>query len=270
MEHKKSTLTPVTEILGASFPPPKPDIACQICGKQFEYVRRYEDGEITLGLTPMFYWRKLNDGHEDCIAALAQAEMEKRKNQLDRQYAERVERLLKNAGVSLKAAARMTFDTYSPQSEAAAKIVDRLKAWEPGMPGILLKGGTGVGKTHLMMAFVNHLVRRGIEVRFANVNRVFDELRAYDNQSEQEKAMQRIERSAVLILDDIGAEKLSEWAESKLERILTYRIDEELPVFLTSNLTREGFVEKFGDRVLSRIAGLVRVVDISGKDHRRA
>ena len=77
-----------------------------------------------------------------------------------------------------------------------------------------------------------------------------------------------IRRKKCLILDDMGAEKTSEWSIQTLYSIIDRRYRDEKQTLITSNLTLDEIAEKVGDRIASRIAGMCKVVEIKGKDRR--
>ena len=72
----------------------------------------------------------------------------------------------------------------------------------------------------------------------------------------------------VLILDDLGVEKTSDWVLQTLYTIMDRRYREELRTIITSNLDIEEIREKFDDRIASRIVGMCRICTLKGKDRR--
>ena len=71
-----------------------------------------------------------------------------------------------------------------------------------------------------------------------------------------------------LILDDIGAEKTSDWSLQTLYTIIDRRYRNEYRTIITSNLTPQELGYKLGDRIASRIAGMCKVIELKGKDRR--
>ncbi len=72
----------------------------------------------------------------------------------------------------------------------------------------------------------------------------------------------------VLILDDLGVEKTSDWVLQTLYTIIDRRYREELRTIITSNLGIEEIREKLDDRIASRIVGMCRVCILQGRDRR--
>ena len=72
----------------------------------------------------------------------------------------------------------------------------------------------------------------------------------------------------LLILDDIGVEKPSEWAQQTLFLIIDRRYQQLRKTVFTSNLSLDELSERLGDRITSRIADMCKVIEIKGKDRR--
>jgi DNA replication protein DnaC len=71
-----------------------------------------------------------------------------------------------------------------------------------------------------------------------------------------------------LVIDDLGAEKSSEWAREILYLIIDKRYSDLLPTIITSNLSPKELAEKLDDRLVSRLMEDAIVIKIDGKDHR--
>jgi len=80
--------------------------------------------------------------------------------------------------------------------------------------------------------------------------------------------VERCMRCDLLLLDDIGREKMSEFILQEFQRIIDYRYRQMLPIAVATNLTRVQIAQKYGGHVISRWAHSCEVVDISGVDHR--
>jgi DNA replication protein DnaC len=74
----------------------------------------------------------------------------------------------------------------------------------------------------------------------------------------------------LLVLDDLGAAKNSEWVEEINYRLINHRYQEKLPTIITSNLTPKTLSPGLGDRVTSRLHEMTTRVVLEGSDRRRA
>lgn len=174
-----------------------------------------------------------------------------------------------------------------PRRFLNARISDFPAPWQKlreNTEGIFLSGSRGVGKTHLAVALMremilntqlrNHYGTFRIDLQkmplFISVPELLLEIReTYGDNALSEKAViDKYSWVDVLIVDDLGAEKTSDWVLQTLYTIMDRRYREELRTIITSNLNIEEIQEKLDDRIASRIVGMCRVCILHGKDRR--
>ncbi len=85
---------------------------------------------------------------------------------------------------------------------------------------------------------------------------------------EFEGRLAMVRRCKLLIIDDIGAERLSEWVSERLLGIVNERVNNQLSTIYTSGCSPEELVERYEGRLVSRIMGYSQVVHIIGSDRR--
>ncbi|MHC1782770.1 MAG: ATP-binding protein [Anaerolineaceae bacterium] len=133
---------------------------------------------------------------------------------------------------------------------------------------LLLQGGYGCGKTHLAAAVANYAVSQGMPVLFLTVPDLLDWLRfAYDApEASFEQRFDEIRSINLLVLDDLGTQNTTAWAQEKLFQIINYRYINRLPVVVTTNLD----LAELDGRIKSRLQDpdLVTVVKINSPDYR--
>ncbi len=140
-------------------------------------------------------------------------------------------------------------------------------------PGLLLIGETGTGKTHLAVAALKHIMAKGFECLFWNYQNLLDSIRAgYDpvSNSADREAYRSVLEVQVLLLDDLGAHRVTEWVEDTVTSIITYRCDHRKPVIATTNAPdadagsiierRHTLAEQIGARARSRLFEMCTVV----------
>ena len=106
--------------------------------------------------------------------------------------------------------------------------------------GLYLYGNFGCGKTYLISALFNELAKKNVKSTIIYFPELLRSLKASFNNPEEnyEERFSSVKEANLLLLDDIGAEKLSDWARDEvLGVILQYRMEEHLPTFFTSNLS---------------------------------
>lgn len=147
-------------------------------------------------------------------------------------------------------------------------VAAQLTEWgaEPAGRNLLLLGPVGVGKSHAAVAAARLRFDRGAEVRFFPVVELLDMLRP----GGPEHALYDLADLEVLILDDLGSERPTEWTAERLYALVNRRWLEERPTICTSNLAPDALAEAVGPRVYSRLVGNGSVgVGLSGHDRRR-
>jgi len=137
--------------------------------------------------------------------------------------------------------------------------------------GLYIWGLSGVGKTHIVCAIANFLMEDGYEVLFYNTGDLLEKIR--EDYKAEENNREDIFRTlmdfkGILILDDIGASKTTEWVVERLYLILNRKYEDMIPIIFTSNCDLKSLSEQVGERVTSRIAGMTAKIEIDGDDKR--
>lgn len=131
-------------------------------------------------------------------------------------------------------------------------------------PGAFIWGAVGVGKTTLAFQIAREMVRRDHgKVTRITASKLMIQLKDFGKGSIKEKVA-RLKHADILVLDDLGAEKPSEFSYENIYEILNFRAEWCKYTIITSN-KRLGELD---DRIASRIVGLCSVVNLTGKDLR--
>lgn len=106
-------------------------------------------------------------------------------------------------------------------------------------PGLLLVGPPGVGKTHLAVAALRMLLARGHEGIFFDYQNLLDKIRAGYSEAlgtSNREAYRVALETEILLLDDLGAHRVTDWVEDTVTAIITYRYNQRKPLIATTNL----------------------------------
>ncbi len=149
--------------------------------------------------------------------------------------------------------------------------------------GLFVSAPRGVGKTHLAAAIVRQAIlnlsprrlraegmRAELFPLFVDSLELLLELRdSFGNDQITERSIiDRYSGAPLLVLDDLGAEKSSEWSIQTLYTIIDRRYRNKLPTIITSNLNLDQVAARLDDRIASRIAGMCEVRSMIGEDRR--
>ena len=175
------------------------------------------------------------------------------------------------------------FNNYKPQNpsqERAFRFASRLTMDFPAVDqGILLSGSVGVGKTHLAVSILKGLTERGFTCLFYEFGSLLKEIQnSYNSHTKTSElgVLSPVFNSEVLVLDELGASKPTDWVRDTMAHIINTRYNDRKLTIFTSNYSddrkndrEETLEDRIGVRLRSRLFEMCKTISISGEDYRR-
>ncbi len=164
---------------------------------------------------------------------------------------------------------RFSFGRFEPEA-GVAKALEAAKAFDAAKDNLYLWGRCGVGKSHLAYAIAREQLMRGA-VTLLKPFQLVRQVRGRTPDEEQREVDAMI-RARVFILDDLGVERSSDFAQRVLYEVVDGRgLAGRNGLIITSNLSMRDLAAALGeDRLVSRLTGMCRVIEMKGADRRLA
>lgn len=151
----------------------------------------------------------------------------------------------------------------------ARKYVENFDAMLKQGTGLLLCGQVGTGKSFLAACIANELISQGAPCLMTNFSRIIS--RISEKFGGDQKYLDDLNRFDLLIIDDLGAERDSDFTWEKVMNVIDARYRAGLPIIITTNLGPKDFADR-GDirrqRVFSRLKEMCILLEVKGADRR--
>lgn len=177
-------------------------------------------------------------------------------------------------------------DNFRTDTDSLIQAVQKSRAFVSAFPvvdrALLFIGVPGVGKTHLAAAVLKEVIRRtGARGLFFDVRELLRRIRDTYNpvvRATESEVIRPVVEAQLLVLDDLGAEKTSEWVDETMNLIVNTRYNHRRPTIFTTNYlegepddksTAEVLVERVGFRIHSRLHEMCEFVEMKALDYRK-
>lgn len=176
----------------------------------------------------------------------------------------KAEKIIHHSGVPDKFKSSRSKDfKYSPENLPALTAAMRTVR---NRDSLYIYGDAGCGKTMLSSIIINERAFLGAHSRFYTVTDLLESLRDYVDSFSREEKLIKIKTAPCLVIDDIGAEHITDWVSSSLFNIIDYRYKGELQTIFNSNFDLESLCKRYtgyhGERIYRRIRAMCQVVKL--------
>ena len=164
-----------------------------------------------------------------------------------------------------------TFDEDNGKNPVMKVAKDYVNKWADVLSnnvGLLLWGNVGTGKTFFAACIANALVEQHISVRMTNFSTILNDLFA---ETDKNKYLERLNDHNLLIIDDLGIERGTEYALEQVYNIIDTRYKSGKPLIITTNLTLEELknpIDVAHKRIYDRVLGMCVPVMFNGSNFR--
>ena len=170
-----------------------------------------------------------------------------------------------------------SLDYYEGQArELAAHAFETARRFaedfEKTHANLLFIGGTGLGKTHLSTAVARRVIERGFDVVYDGVQNIladFEHDRFKGGYEEGESRSEKYFSCDLLIVDDLGTELSNQFTVSVLYQLLNTRLNKGQSMIINTNLGQKNLLERYDERITSRLLGEFFPFLFRGTDIRR-
>lgn len=173
-----------------------------------------------------------------------------------------------------------SYRVLTPSQERAFRYASKLSMDYPAVErGLLFSGSVGVGKTHLAVSILKSLTERGFSCLFYEFGALLKSIQdSYNSisQTSELKILAPVFDAEVLVLDEIGASKPTDWVRDTMAHIINSRYnDRRLTVFTTNypdtahSERDESLEDRIGVRLRSRLYEMCKTITITGEDFRK-
>lgn len=239
-------------------------LRCGKCGKRKQY-------RISCPAIPQLDG-KIVPAACDCVLAMEKERMEQEAYRETMQQTQR----LRSASMMASKFRDNTFKTFKVTKENqkifiyAQKYVEKFRDMEAKQQGLLLYGSVGTGKSFTAACIANALLDRQVSVVMTSFVKILEDIQGSEDES---RYMTVLNAPRLLIIDDLGAERNTDYAQEKVYNVIDSRIRSGKPMILTTNLTLDQMMESQDiryQRIYDRIFEVCYPLEMSWRSFRRA
>lgn len=179
-------------------------------------------------------------------------------------------------GLAGKGFGDFSLDYYSANSAdrgTMAEIFNACRKYAENFPpknicGLLLTGGTGLGKTHLSAAIANQVSAGGYYTVYETAQQIFDTFDGVRFNKLPADEKDKYEKCELLLIDDLGSECKTNYSVATICNLIDLRMVNGRQTVISTNLTPQDIRKQYGERLFSRLMGEFKLLKFVGNDIR--
>jgi len=262
---------------------PPPSVSCLFCGKTIEPVGQLHPFEYRI-----FLWNVPQCNCKEVLKPVtAEETLQEAIKGLKKQQAENRQKQIVNLVHQSKIGERFrnrSFEnfTITPGNKSAYEVskdyAENFETFKKIGEGLMFYGAIGTGKTHLASAIGNYLLKEGVSVVMGTLISLLEKIKqSWNEEGKEKEIIDLYENCDLLIIDDLGKERASEWVIERLFSIVNERYERLRPVIITTNYNEEALKQRIScgnntstaEAIVSRLFETCKGVGIKEKDWRR-
>lgn len=224
------------------------------------------------------FWKRWDAKQEERQKAQALVEEQEKRRQ-------RIADILGRSGIKKRYLSRsfenfIVNDVNRKAYEIAKSYVDNWQENKDKGEGLYFEGTCGTGKTHLAVAIAMKLINQGVPVICkTSIDLLASIKQSYERDStvNEEDVIEAYNTVDLLVIDDLGKERATEWSVPILYRIINDRYENMLPTVITTNYNTDDLIDKLNasndnekaEAIISRFKGSASCVTMAWEDYRR-
>lgn len=261
-------------------------VSCKYCGKILQPVGVFMDAAFRKKWIHVRFQECECEGAKNEREIKCKEDEQRRQEEEQKAYRAKIEDMIKQSRIGKRFINR-TFNNFKTNNknkaafETAKKYAAEFEKYKEDGVGLIFTGNYGTGKTHLAAAICHEIIKQDYQPIFGTMITLLGNIKAtYDNNHKVEDENSIIEKYAtcdLLVIDDLGKERPTEWAIEKLYYVINSRYENCLPVVITTNYSIDKLVSRLtikdnaetAEAIVSRIYEMCRGVYMNWEDYRR-
>lgn len=237
---------------------------CEYCGKEYKLNENIPDF-----LPESWKQRVRYIPTCDCLEKKQKEELRQQELKLERERLQNKVKKYKDISVIDKKLLNANFEAAEQDKhiKLCQKYAEKFVKIGTAPQGLLLHGSVGTGKTFASACISNYLMENGKTVLVMNLGLYLIKLKKEWDEAES-NVLDYVKRCDLLVIDDFGVEKITEFVLDKAFALIDTRYRAEKPLIITTNLSLNEITEKFGSRISDRLQEMCYPLRVEGQSKR--